>query len=282
MTIPDPSSTEPPFDDLTASDGGFGAGEAEDARPLADPGAARDGETDLTGLSEEVRGRVISGRVISGGDARVEPLYATSRLLKSSLLDVDRTRAEASQVLEDAKKRAEAMLADAEARVAARQEGIDAELQALRDAARDEARTDAKKQLGRLLESFQSACQESYGRFPEWVRESAFKVARHVVDVEFSTKPELIREFVERALGKARRSATVIHLHPDDVVMVEPMRDELIERHGLPDTFQVVEAQDVERHSVRIETGVNRAAYHLGVDELFDELKKQIQKKVGR
>lgn len=278
MTIPDPSSTEPPFDDVTSSGSAdFGAGEAEDDRPLADPGAARDGETDFSGLSEEVR-----GRVVSGSDARVEPLYATSRLLKSSLLDVDRMREEASQTLVEAKQRAEAMLAEAEAQITARQEGIGEELQSLRDSARAEAQADATKQLGRLLESFQSACQESYGRFPEWVRESAFKVARHVVDVEFSTKPELIREFVERALEKARRSATVIHLHPDDVVMIEPMREELIERHGLPDTFQVVEAQDVERHSVRIETGVNRAAYHLGVDELFAELKKQIQKKVGR
>lgn len=255
MTNPDPAPTDPFSDDLTET--------FED--PVSAPSSA------------EVRGRVVPGE-----SAKVEPLYATSRLLKSSLLDVDRMREEAARTLEDAQRRAAELTEESKAQALARREGIDAELRELRESATAEARAEATKQFGRLLEGFQSACQESYGRFPEWVRESAFKVARHVVEAEFSTRPELIREFVERALAKARRSAMVIHLHPEDAAIIEPLRAELIERHGLPETFQVVEAQDVARHSVRVETGANRAAYHLGVDELFAELKKQIERKVRR
>lgn len=273
----DPAVGEDPFAGALAD---LPGDEAPDdrARSRSDDGASGASSADETPADEPP---AVRGRVVSAASAAVEPLYATSRLLRSSLLDVDRMKEEAERRLQDAEDEARRRLDEAEDEARRRREAIDEEVAAAREQAAAEARAATAQEFGRLLKSFHTACEESYRRFPEWVRESAFKVARHVVDTEFLVRPEQVKEFVERALSKARRSATSIQVHPDDLPLVEPLRAELIERHGLPESFQVVESEDVARHSVRVETGMNRAAYHLGVDELFAELRKQVAKKTG-
>lgn len=221
------------------------------------------------------------GRLVSAGTVTIEPLYPSSKLLKSALFQADELQAEAAQRVEQARRQAEHILG--EARRAAEQivEAARREEALIRQTAAREGALKASEDWTALIHGFNEAVEEYTRRLPEWVRDTSYRLARHILEVEFTVRPDRVLEFVDRALAKARRQkAITIHLHPDDYAIVEPLRLKLQEKHGLEEAPRVIESDEVPRHSVRVETGVSRAAYEIGIDELFEELRRQVERKL--
>ena len=224
---------------------------------------------------------ISEGRVARGSDVEVEPLYPTSRLLKTAIFEAEELKVAAEEMLAEATKRADERVAAAKEEAARIVAAAESDAGSIREEAARAARDEVVEQWSALIGQFNTAVGEYNQRLPEWVRDAGFKLARQILDVEFTAKPDRILKLVERALQKARRDTSVtIRLHPDDFRLVEPLRHDLQEKHGLDQPPTMLESDDVPRHSVHLETGVNRAAYHIGLDELFEELRRQIEKKL--
>lgn len=218
--------------------------------------------------------------VKNGANARIEPLYAATRLLRKSAVETDRLRQEAASQLETARAEAASIVEDAKRRAADLIAAAEIECTKVKDDAARAARADVEQRAEALFTSLHRAGEQWTARYPADVAGYAFKLARRIIDCELAAKPEHVLEFVKSALEKARFTGgvVVVYLHPEDVPLVSGAAAKVAEKLRLSEPPRVVEDTSLARASVRVEVGVNRAAWHAGVDAAFADLKKQLER----
>ncbi len=140
---------------------------------------------------------------------------------------------------------------------------IEAELNALREAARAEgyaegltrglAETEqANKRMKQLIESFGYTLDNLDFHLAEMVLDLALDVARQVVTGELSARPEHILDVVNLALkqmAESSREARLL-LNPEDAVLVRPHLDQVLDKNRL----RIVEDVRIVRGGCMIET----------------------------
>jgi len=138
-----------------------------------------------------------------------------------------------------------------------------AELAALREAARAEGyteglaagRVEGEQACGRmkqLAESFSSTLDNLDFRLADMVLELALDVARQVVAGELAARPERILDVVNMALkqmAETSREARLL-LNPDDAALVRPHLDQVLDKNRL----RIVEDVRIVRGGCLIET----------------------------
>jgi len=138
-----------------------------------------------------------------------------------------------------------------------------AELAALREAARAEGytegmaagRVEGEQACGRmkqLAESFSSTLDNLDFRLADMVLELALDVARQVVAGELAARPERILDVVNLALkqmAETSREARLL-LNPDDAALVRPHLDQVLDKNRL----RIVEDARIVRGGCLIET----------------------------
>ncbi len=229
---------------------------------------------------ETNQGGTSQARILKGDAIAIAPLYSAARLLKKSAVEIDELKAAAAAELAAARAEAARIVQEAKDKAVDLRAAAEIEAEKIKVNAANEARAAVTQRVEALLTSMRQAVESWTNKYPKDVVAYAFKLAHRVVECEFVVKPERIVEFVKNALEKARFGASgiVIYLHPDDVSIVQSAAAKLAEKMQLPETPAVVEDRTLQRSSVRIEIGANRAAYHAGVDAAFADLKKQLER----
>jgi flagellar assembly protein FliH len=140
---------------------------------------------------------------------------------------------------------------------------IEAELAALREAARAEGyaegltagRVEGEQACGRmkqLADSFSATLDNLDFRLADMVLELALDVARQVVAGELAARPERILDVVNLALkqmAETSREARLL-LNPDDAALVRPHLDQVLDKNRL----RIVEDARIVRGGCLIET----------------------------
>jgi flagellar biosynthesis/type III secretory pathway protein FliH len=185
-----------------------------------------------------------ASRVIRGADAKVQPLYPATRLLKGAVVEAERAAAEAARLLEDAKAQS------AQIRQAATDEA-----DAVRKAAFAAGSEEATAQFAKTLANFEAQLENLKQQFARDVQRVAFKVARMVLNVELQVKPERIVELVATVLARARMyNSVAVHLHPDDVERLRPHQQALARQLTFAKEIQLHADAELPPHGVRVET----------------------------
>jgi flagellar biosynthesis/type III secretory pathway protein FliH len=187
----------------------------------------------------------VAARVIRGGaDAKVEPLYPATRLLKGAVLDAQRAAADAKRLLEKAR-------ADA---AAIRKPAVD-EADAGRRDAFERGSERAAAELAQTLRNFGTELERLKGQFARDAQRVAFKLARMILDVELAVRPERIVDLVASVLGRAKLYERIaLHLHPDDVDRVRPHQAALTRELAFAREIQLCADAELPPHGVRVET----------------------------
>jgi flagellar assembly protein FliH len=231
-------------------------------------------------MTQEHGGTIHPSRVVKDGAAPFVAPYAATRLLRGGVAELRALEDAARATLEAARRDAEAIVEEAKRRAADLHQAAVVETEKARAEAERVARADVAARGEAVLTSLQRAGESWSAKYPADVVAYAFKLARRVVECEFAAKPERVLEFVKSALEKARFGGApiVVYLHPDDVPLVQTAASALAEKLRLVDTPRIVEDPQLTRSSVRVEAGVNRSAWHAGVDAEFTDLKKQLER----
>jgi flagellar biosynthesis/type III secretory pathway protein FliH len=113
--------------------------------------------------------------------------------------------------------------------------------------------------------------------FRDEVTNAAFKIARHVLEVEFHHKQDHVRQLVEGAIEEVRTRApsrVCVNLHPDDHEIVVAHRDELQQLLSRDVQFDLVRNVDLAPRSILIETEMGH--YDFGIDSQLESLRDAV------
>jgi len=107
-------------------------------------------------------------------------------------------------------------------------------------------------QVGALLRRLDTDLLELERALAQTVAQTAAELARQVVRSELATRPQLVARVAEDALAEVLLSARHIrvHLHPDDLALVEHGAAEPLAGRGA----RLVASADVERGGCRVES----------------------------
>lgn len=160
--------------------------------------------------------------------------------------------ATAAAAAESAQGVVEALQAQLQAaRQAGYQDGYRDGLAAL-DAFKRSYAQQATAQVGALLRRLDADLLELERSLAQTVAQTAAELARQVVRSELATRPQLVARVAEDALAEVLLSARHIrvHLHPDDLALVEQGAAEALAGRGA----RLVASADVERGGCRVES----------------------------
>jgi flagellar biosynthesis/type III secretory pathway protein FliH len=204
------------------------------------------------------------GRVVKKADARAEPLYPASRLLKGAVTDAEQSAAEARRERETA-------LAEAAAERKAAKEEADS----VRRAAFEHGAKEAAAEFAQMLKKLDDEIEAMKKRFANDVQRVAFRFAKAVLDVEFQAKPERLVQLIGKVIQPARLYHRVkIHLHPDDVDRVKADQAQIIKQLAFVRDLQIVPSDDLPPHGVRVETEMG--SYDGNVDTQIRRLQEHL------
>lgn len=205
------------------------------------------------------------GRVVSGSEVRVEPLYRPARLLKPAAVETEQLLAEAKEELASAQAEKERILADARARAEEyRQEGIRKGIQ--------EGAAEFLKMLGSVDATVEGLRQT----FAMEVQRCALRFAKAVLDVEFHVRPERIVDLVSKVLDRAKQhQKIVVHLHPDNVEIVRREAKRLEEQLVFASKIEFRPEPELPRAGVCVETEMG--LYDGTGDSQFERLEERLR-----
>ncbi len=108
----------------------------------------------------------------------------------------------------------------------------------------------AQAQIGALLEAFDQEMTSMEQAMAISLTRLATRLAQHVVRAEIRTRPELVAQVAQEAVDALLASAkqVVIHVHPDDLALVEQGASEVIRARGA----RLVGEASIERGGVKI------------------------------
>ena len=207
-------------------------------------------------------------RIIRAADADVKPLYPVARLVKGAVLEAEQHRMQARELLQQAMAESKRLVAEAHEQA----DGVLKE-------AREKGREDAYKEFRALIDKA-TADIDLFGRkFADEVTRIAFRVAREVLNVEFSTQPQRIVDLVRSAINHIRTrypQRVIVHLHPEDYANVVAAKDQF-EGALPPDTqFSLVQDSDLKPRDVVLETEMGH--YDFGMESQIAEIAKVLKK----
>jgi flagellar assembly protein FliH len=203
---------------------------------------ATSGTPATTGSAQPAAPR--AGRVVRNAEARMQPLYPVSRLLKGAVL-------EAEQIAAEARRRREAAQAEAAAMIKAAKDEADA----VRKAAFEHGAKEAAAEFTGMLQKLEAEIEKLKARFAADVQRVAFRFAKAIIDVEFQARPERVVELVIRVMKPAKLYHRVkIHLHPDDVERVRTDQHRLSKQLTFAKEVQFCADAELPPHGVRVET----------------------------
>ncbi|MBL9000699.1 MAG: hypothetical protein JNK25_06135 [Phycisphaerae bacterium] len=203
-----------------------------------------------------------TARIVRAADARVEPLYPPTRLLRSAEAEVSRLRAEAAVDRAAAATEASDLIAAARA-----------EAGEIRDRAAREGANEAATRLGALVERAGMEWAAMRDQAEARISDLALRLARAVVDAEFAARPEVVRQFAVKALRHAGFSACVrIFLHPEDAALLAEHAPSIARDAAFDGDCGVWPDDSVPRGSVRIATDMGD--YETGIEEQFAALRR--------
>jgi flagellar assembly protein FliH len=192
------------------------------------------------------------------------PLYPVARLIKGAVVEAEQERTKARQLLEQALAEAQRITEEAKAQ---------AEIE-LSDA-REKGYREGFLLYHQLIDAAQQQVSGLTERFTTEVTSIAFRVAREVLDVEFTARPERIMQVVTAAVDHLRSrfpQRILVHLHPLDFDFVQSHKDAFA---GLvpPDIqFSLVKDSDLQRYEVLLETEMGH--YDFSVESQLEEIRK--------
>ncbi|NUP99355.1 MAG: hypothetical protein HUU35_05810 [Armatimonadetes bacterium] len=170
---------------------------------------------------------------------------------------IDEIVHEAETIMRDAQEEAERLLGDA--RLKAERERERVYQQAMEQAraevalappghaeATDELRL-AARSLAELTEQLQGAFEQRLAQLEEQLLETAFSIARRVLDRELQADPEVVVHAVREALGRLSSGDVVVRLNPQDLPIVQQYLLELQAERTVGDVISFEEDPRVER-----------------------------------
>jgi flagellar biosynthesis/type III secretory pathway protein FliH len=189
-------------------------------------------------------GQPRAARVVRGADAKMQPLYPATRLLKGAVMDAERIAAEAKQIKEAALAEAAAL------RKAAKDESDAVRRQAFEHGAKE-----AASEFTELLKKLEAEIDALKKRFATDVQRVAFRFAKAILDIEFQARPERVVELVRLVMKPARLYTRVkVLLHPDDVERVKADQARLAKELAFVRELQFAADADLPLHGVRVQT----------------------------
>lgn len=150
-------------------------------------------------------------RVARPDPDQLQPLYPTARLLKGAVFEADQLRREAAMLRREA--------ADLRDQAATVRQQAEQDAKSLRAVAIDEGRREGARQLAQLLENTVAQADRQSETFAKQVAEVSLRIARAVLDIQFSVQPQRIADLVTESLERLRGrfpQRVAVHLHPDD------------------------------------------------------------------
>lgn len=210
-------------------------------------------------MSVEPRVDQARARVIRAADAKVQPLYPATRVLKPEVVAAESALAEASAARDAAEL--EARRITAEAREAAERVMREAQLAAheVLQRARVEGESRGVEGFAQALRALEQRCERLDTQSALEARRLAVRYARAILDVEFSVCPERVIDLVESLLRRSgERQDVHVRLHPSDAGRVRDALDRLHERSGGALRIRIVEDDRLGPHDVQLDTPSGR------------------------
>jgi flagellar biosynthesis/type III secretory pathway protein FliH len=203
-------------------------------------------------------------RIVRKADAKLQPLYPVSRLLKGAVTDAEQSAAEA-------RRQRETAIAEA---AAVRKSAKD-EADSVRKEAFEYGAKQAAAEFAELLKKLDAEIEAMKKRFATDVQRVAFRFAKAIIDVEFQARPERLVQLVAKVIQPARLYHRVkIHLHPDDVERVKADQAQLVKHLAFARDIQFTPADDLPPHGVRVETEMG--SYDGNVDTQIRRLQEHL------
>jgi len=131
------------------------------------------------------------------------------------------------------------------------------------------------RQCGEILKSLNDLPLSIMNDYKEWLIESAFTIAKHILQEELSTKPQALLGFIGRLLKEMEDNVSVtIFLNPEDLSLLRLGADfeEWARTQGR--SLRLAEDGTLERGSCRLESDI--ALLDATLDKILDEMKKEI------
>lgn len=184
-----------------------------------------------------------------------EPLFPRARLLSANGRQAAEEATRAHQELEETRHALAAMRAAAQAEIAQARAALEREAEAIRRAAQERGGEEGRTCWAALVRNLEHELNRLQAEVPQDVQELALLIARRIIDIELTLRPEALLALVQSVLrcAKLYREIIVV-LHPDDYAVVAPHAGTL--RSGLPavETFEVRSDPDIPRHGVHLVT----------------------------
>ncbi|MGA2498836.1 MAG: FliH/SctL family protein [Tepidisphaeraceae bacterium] len=205
-------------------------------------------------------------RLVTVAQAKVEPLYPATRLLKSGVLESDRLVAEAARTQRDAQAEASRILDEARTQA-----------QTIKADAFRQGTEQGLETFTMMLKAVATEIQRLRDQFAAEVESVALMFARHLLRAELSFHPERITNLVSAVFRSTHISGDiVVHLHPRDLELVRPREQDLIRDLPFAGTVQFREDHEVPLHGIRIETDMG--TYDASIESQFQRLAEILAK----
>ena len=196
-----------------------------------------------------------SARIPFSDAPRTEPLFPRTRLLSANVRQAAEALAGAQAELEAARIETAALRARVQADVARARADLAREAEQMRRDAEQRGSAEGRETWAALVRGLSHELNRLQAEVPRDVQELALLIARRIIDIEFTLRPEAQLALVETVLRTAKLYREIIVvLNPEDYELVAPHAQTL--RAGLPaiDTFEIRSDADVPRHGVRLVT----------------------------
>ncbi|MBS0197127.1 MAG: hypothetical protein JSR77_10245 [Planctomycetes bacterium] len=204
-----------------------------------------------------------TGRIMKSG-AAVSPLYPPSRLVRTA-----HTRANA--MLEEARERSQAARAESERLLAQARE----QAEMIREQAARQGAGEAAERLTHLLDQTRAELADLQSNLAARVTDLALRLARIVIDAEFSVKPERLVSLSAKALARASFSTrATVYLNPTDAELVERHAPALAGLAAFEGELVIAPDESLAPGVVRVET--DSGGYETSIDEQFAALRRSL------
>ena len=114
-----------------------------------------------------------------------------------------------------------------------------------------------KEHLEDLLDGFQKLPGRVFADYRQWFLEACLTLARRVVRVELSSRPELLMERIEALLGEVAKAHTLtLYLNPKDLALLQQHTEFFTRLHDSAPSLLMKSDEHMERGGCRLENDI--------------------------
>lgn len=207
-----------------------------------------------------------AGRVVRAGEGRptLHPLFSPSRVMSTAAEEARLAREEAARILSQAQREAQQLLDDAAQRA-----------QEMLATATTEAGEKSARSIERLLATLEAQAETDHRRRAQTLAETSLRIARAILDAEFSLRPERLADLLSALLARVGDEPRVtVALHPEDAEILERHGVSIGTRAGYHGTLVIVPDPDLPRASIHLATSVG--AYDASLSTQFSRVREAL------